>query len=490
MRGVLSGFSTETRWWGHLSSSVRLSKRNVLRAGYGALLAFLVFSAVEAYQIQRSAARQTAEIYYRHRKAEDILYRCRRFFFVGGIHARDFLLNTDPDRAVVFKAEMTQLHSDFQKAITELDDLPALKPFSPVLRKEMQEFWDVLNPIAEWNDRTRTAQGFGFVQREVVPRRNAAGHLLRGLTEASENALKDSEAEFALTRESAVIRLLLILALCLVCGATVAHLSLSYSESLERESAQRFEELSHTKRDLERLSARLLEVQEEERKRISRELHDEIGQTFTALRIEVSHVQSACGSRDPEISKSIERARALADRGLRTVRDISLLLRPPLLDDLGIAPALQWQAEDFICRTKIPCEFSEQGLPDDLPDSHKTCIYRIVQEALRNCETHAAASSVRISIRHAQQRLTVEVEDDGRGFEAISKKDGRVSGLGIMGMCERAAMLGGTLHVRSLPGIGTRVTLSLPLPEAEPASQVGADVVKVSADANYNPVSG
>ena len=151
---------------------------------------------------------------------------------------------------------------------------------------------------------------------------------------------------------------------------------------------------------------------------------------------------------------------------VQTVRNISLLLRPALLDDLGLTPALQWLAEDFEKRSGVVCEFSEEGVDDLLPDSVKTCVYRVAQEALHNCEKHAGASHARVAARQRDGEIRIEIEDNGRGLELDSKgMPGRNAGLGILGMRERAARVGGVLTLDSAPGRGARVSLRIPLAE-------------------------
>jgi signal transduction histidine kinase len=259
-----------------------------------------------------------------------------------------------------------------------------------------------------------------------------------------------------------------MMGVCLVLGAVVARLALRHAARLERESARRLEEVIQAKQDLEHLSARLLEIQEDERRRISRELHDEIGQTLTALRIEISRAQAAWKAGSAAVPERLEEARSLAERTVQTVRDISLLLRPALLDDLGLAAALQYQAEDFGRRSGTPCLFSEEGLGYTLPDAHKTCVYRVVQEALNNCEKHSGATRVRLAVRQEGGELAVELEDNGRGFRPPPEgsSPGK-AGLGILGMRERASMLGGSLELESVPGGGMRLRLRLPLPQPE-----------------------
>src|SRR5262249_25425058 len=156
------------------------------------------------------------------------------------------------------------------------------------------------------------------------------------------------------------------------------------------ETIRQYEEVTHAKREMEQLSARLLEIEEEGRRRLSRELHDEIGQTLAVMQIELSN--ALANPNQPGMRERVARARDLAESTVQTVRNISLLLRPALLDDLGIVPALQWLLEDFQRRSGVSCEFREGGVSDLLPDSVKTCVYRVVQEALHNCEKHAGAS--------------------------------------------------------------------------------------------------
>ena len=145
---------------------------------------------------------------------------------------------------------------------------------------------------------------------------------------------------------------------------------------------------------------------------------------------------------------------------MRNIRSISGLLRPTLLDDLGLVPALQFQLEDFLRRSGIACEFTEDGVEEHLPDPVKTCVYRVVQEALHNCEKHSGASKIRVAVRQFDECLVAKVEDDGRGFSSTAQ---RSSGLGLLGMRERSAAAGGSVIIDSAPGQGTRIALRIPL---------------------------
>ena len=204
-------------------------------------------------------------------------------------------------------------------------------------------------------------------------------------------------------------------------------------------------------------SAHLLTVQEEERKKLSRELHDGVGQIITAMKMELAHIR-VTGEGDDQIR--LQRARSHADEALRTIRNVSVLLRPAVLDDLGLRPALQWLTQEFSRRTSVVCQL-KYAVEDDrtLPETVRMCAYRTVQEALTNCEKHSEAAHVVVEVKSEGGEIQLSISDDGRGFSpAVSQE----SGLGILGMRERAQILGGSLQVTSAEGSGTRVTLTVP----------------------------
>lgn len=452
----------------------RISKRTVLRAGYGAMLILLLASALEAYRIQQRAAAQNQQIYRRYTQQQDALYRVRRILYAGGIYSRDLLLSEAPDRVATYRGQLATLDGEVRASLHLLNLMPPSGDDTTELRRRTEEYVKLLATLAEWPEEKRRRDGIHFIQMELVPRRNTAGEIARDWITLSQSALEESERDFTRNRNTAGTRLFIILGACLLVGCLVMRFSLKYSDNLECESARQFEQVVGAKLELQQLSARLLEIQEEERKRLSRELHDEIGQTLTALRIEISHAHSLLSHNGPAARERLERARDLADRTVRTVRDISLLLRPSLLDDLGLSPALQSLAEDFTRRTNTPCELYEEGVQESLPDVVKTCVYRVVQEALNNVQKHAAARSVRIDVRQTAAELTVKVLDDGRGSEGHGPPG--AGKLGILGMRERASSLGGSLVFQSTPGQGSAIELRLPVEPSGDAAPVFQEV--------------
>jgi signal transduction histidine kinase len=220
----------------------------------------------------------------------------------------------------------------------------------------------------------------------------------------------------------------------------------------------RYEEIVRTQSQLKELSARLVAAQEEERRAISRELHDEVGQSLSALLMEAGTAASLTPPDLDDLKLRLETIKGLAEGSVNLIRNMALLLRPSMLDDLGLVPALRWQAREVSKRTGLKVRMTAEGVPDDLPDEHKTCIFRVVQEALNNCARHAQAHTVRVQVQSKDETIFVSIQDDGIGFDAKLLR-----GLGQVGMEERVAHVGGRFQIDSAPGRGTLLTAELPL---------------------------
>jgi PAS domain S-box-containing protein len=214
---------------------------------------------------------------------------------------------------------------------------------------------------------------------------------------------------------------------------------------------------------LKSLSRRLMEVQETERRNIALELHDEIGQVLTGLKLSLE-----IGARRPveEIRRSLEEARVLVNELMARVRNLSLDLRPAMLDDLGLLPALLWHFEHYTAQTQVRVNFKHSGLEKRRFGSEvETAAYRIVQEALTNIARHAQVSDATVRLSTHQQTLLIEVEDRGKGFDLERVLSaGETSGLA--GMRERSVLLGGTLTIESHPETGTHLTAELSIASA------------------------
>jgi signal transduction histidine kinase len=245
-------------------------------------------------------------------------------------------------------------------------------------------------------------------------------------------------------------------------GLVLAGFTIQRILRLEARAAQQFDQIATAQAELKQLSARLVEAQEDERRSISRELHDEVGQALSGVLVEMANFSKLIRNRDFEgISAKATEVKRLVEDSIGVVRNMALLLRPSMLDDLGLLPALEWQAREVSRRTNIRVSVEADDLPGGLPEEHKTCVYRIVQEALHNCVQHAVAHTVKITVRQQSGQLFLSIQDDGKGFQVE-----RTRGMGLLGIQERVGHLGGRFAVDSAPGKGTELRVSLPLAAA------------------------
>ena len=221
-------------------------------------------------------------------------------------------------------------------------------------------------------------------------------------------------------------------------------------------------ELDSSRRQLRELSAHLESVREEEKARIAREVHDELGQMLTVLKLETSMCELAYAELDPGLRERLNSMKKLIAQLFQLVRDVATALRPPILD-AGISSAIEWQAHRFEARTHIPCLVQ---VPEHLPPlsaAKEVGLFRILQEALTNVMRHAQAQTVELTLSVEGQALCLCISDDGQGFVPES---GRPTSFGLVGMRERVLMLGGTLSLHSEPGEGTTLSVRVPLGQA------------------------
>lgn len=459
----------------------KLGRRAVLRAGYGAVIGVLVLSLVEAYFILSSTSQQHVEIFRHYVDEEETLTTLRRNLWLAGNYVRDFFIQNTPEQAALLAGQLRSMRDEDRK---ELDHLAQISPQSqefPKLRRSLEEFWDVVLPVPGMLH-TTDAEQYAFLQREIVPRRGELYAALVALSSADQQRLQENEKQFSDARTDAAERLLLMIGLSVLLCILVASISIRHSENLEQQAEQHYAAVEQARTELQQLSARLIEVEEDGRRRLARELHDEIGQSLALLQIEVSHAQTALQGSPADLRERLQRARALAETTVQSIRDLSVLLRPALLDDLGLVPALQFQVEHFVRRSEIACEFVEEDVAEHLPDGLKTCVYRVVQEALHNCEKHSGATRVEVSVRQGAKDLVAEVQDNGRGFVVNEKRTlQKTAGFGLLGMRERAALAGGSLTIDSAPEQGTRIVLRIPVPERAEAELAPAPAAQVTA---------
>jgi signal transduction histidine kinase len=443
----------------------RLSHRRIrflLWVGFGGLLLLMGVIGLSAlsflYQIEIRQERIRQAYVERDRTLEKL----RSDIYVSGTYIRDLLLDTDESLAASHRSDFLETRRRITAEIEEYRRLLQREEQEPFqqFNNELNAYWAVLAPALDWNTQERRERGYSFIKEQVLPRRMNMVSLADRIQQVSESELEANSRELAELFSSFRTKLFVILLLTVAIGLGLAGTTLWRVLQLERESEIRFREVARARAELQQLSAEMLSAQENERRRIARELHDEVGQALWALMLGLGNLSSSLSQNNlPDARRQLQMLQELAEKNAAVVRNISLLLRPSMLDDLGLIPALKWLAREVSRTTPLEVDVIANDLSIDLPEEHKTCVYRVVQEALRNSSRHGGARHANVSIEHDEHELRVTIQDDGKGFEPSLEK-----GIGMLGMEERVARLGGLFRVDSERGRGTSISFELPLP--------------------------
>ncbi len=432
-----------------------------LLLGFGALLALIGLSAAALHNRMEQVRADVEAIQRASDESSRALEELRSEIYLFAVLLRDYLLERPQDAAAQQRRTLKELRDSTEVHMRTLQGSALVRdrPGVERLRNAIEEYWQAAEPVFEWTPEQKAAEGPAFLRRQLVPQRQLAFRLASEIESVSlaqsrlrqQGVLQAQDDLKAYLRSGAAAALIL--------GAVVALISVTRTRSLEASAAQHLRLIERGAEDLRRLSSKLSKAQEEERKSISRELHDQVGQLLTALRIELAHIEECRQDAGDGFSKHMADARKLAEDTLRTIRDISMGLRPSVLDELGLGPALKWQAREFTRRSSVPVEIQIDGNLDGLADTHRTCVYRVVQEALTNCARHARASQIRITVHGGATAIALTLEDNGVGFDvqAVSSR-----GLGLLGAEERVRELGGKMEIFSQRSKGTLLRCEIP----------------------------
>jgi signal transduction histidine kinase len=442
----------------------------VLCLGFGGLLTFILAAGAGTLYILKGVRSEEGRIRQGFLERSRALDQIRGQIYLSGTYVRDFLLSPDAPGADAQRARLAGLEREAAAALDAYSRSlePEEREHFRALRSEIEAYWRVLYGTAAWTPEQRSRLRYSFFYNELVPRRTTMLQIADRIAAINERGLNRAEERQELSAEHLRWSLLATFAITLIGGLALAMVTVVYTVRLERELQRRLDENGRSRSELEQLSDKLVRAQESERRTLARELHDEVGQSLSAIFMEA---ENAAAAQDPqEISGRIASIRGLAEKTVNVVRDLALLLRPSMLDDLGLVPALKWQAREMGKRTGQNIIVSADEQADHLPDEHKTCIYRVVQESMNNSARHAGARTVRVVVRNEPDRVLFTIQDDGIGFEP-----GVVRGLGLVGMEERVRRLGGKMQIDSQPGRGTTVAAELPLVDLAPGNGHHAD---------------
>jgi signal transduction histidine kinase len=300
-----------------------------------------------------------------------------------------------------------------------------------------------------------------LLQRRIVPKREVVIRASEEVQALNREAFVQQQDTIAEVYRVMQRRVWQQLGLALVASLGIAVLASLYAGRLESQLRLRRARDAQNTDDLQRLSAKLITAQEEERRSIARELHDEVGQVLTAIKVELAVAQTAIEASGVP-ARVLEDARVITEGALQTVRDLSQLLHPAMLDDLGLVAALDWYVRGFSKRYELRAEFQHDGVHERLAVETEVAAFRIVQEALTNVVKHARATSCRVTLRCRDQRLNLTIEDDGIGFDVTSANTKERRGLGLVGIRERVAQLSGIFRIERGVPAGTKIVVELP----------------------------
>jgi signal transduction histidine kinase len=437
------------------------------------LFAGYVFSGRIADLEQRAAA-----VSGRYMRAQELVSSTRAHVYRASIFVRDALLDPRP-RAGRYRAEVD---TDYREADADLAqyvpvlDTPTERERVGRLRADIGQLRSTMQSVLATDSTQWRADAGELLRTRIMPRRDEAIHVAEELQSLNRTAYVEQQAETALLYRATQRQFWQTLGFAILAGLGVGIFATLYAHRLEHRLREQQEKDARAAVDLQRLSAKLVSAQEEERRIIARELHDEVGQVLTAVKMELAYAQRELTGIDAAVG-ALDEARTITDRALHAVRDLTHLLHPPLLDDLGLPAAVDWYVQSIQRRQQMRIQLTADGMSARLPADIEVACYRIVQEALTNVCRHAQASYCRIGLTRRASSILLSVEDDGVGFSA-ERPAGTGDGLGLIGIRERVAGLGGQLRIESAPGRGTRLTAELPIPTVPDAGIAAAEFVK------------
>src|SRR5262249_11518164 len=262
---------------------------------------------------------------------------------------------------------------------------------------ELENYWSKAGGTLVPGGR-ETELGNSVPRADILSQHAEILKITKEVSAVNDAELKEAEGRIAEISSRFRRRLLMVTTIAMSIGLILATATIIYAGRLEKGLEEKYRESVQAQRELKELSKRLVEAEERERRAISRELHDEVGQSLSAMLLEVENLTQMSGGENG-FRLILQNIKTLAENCVNEVRNMALLLRPSMLDDLGLIAALEWQAREVSRRTGMFVDTVDENVSDSLPDAHRTCVYRIVQEALNNCSKHAHARNVRVVVR-------------------------------------------------------------------------------------------
>lgn len=442
----------------------RWSVRSALALGFCTTLGLWLYTGHAFNTRIETVQREAAIVASRYTAAQELLSTVRSQMLLSSVRVRDALLNPEPHAVSEIREQIASAHRVITLALADYEPVMGSTSENEQITRllaEIERFHATLNQVLSDAATRSPASIREILNSHIVPRREAALAISDEVQALNRRAFIRQQHDIAEIHQNAERDSRRGLGAALVIGLGVLLLTSIYAARLEGRLRAQLKRDVRLSRELHETANKLMSAQEEERRTIARELHDEVGQVLTAIKVELSVAQRSIEQASGSAQMLVE-AQAITDRALQTVRNVTQLLHPAALDDLGLPAAIDASLRALARRCDIRAELHQVGQVGRLPRDVEVAAYRIVQEAITNVAKHAQANICDVHLTRLSDRLLVEVNDDGVGFTANSETVTSDRGLGLVSVRERAARLGGTFDILSVPGQGTRLIVSLP----------------------------
>lgn len=435
--------------------------RAALVVGFGLLVGLWLVAVLDlAYRV-READRQLDVMTEQFIQTEDALQTLRASVLLAAIDWRDAFLDTDTDQITYYRSLLLEHQNECLRLLAELrsgEDEWIARDALNALDQEVEAYWATVIPLVEMAPLRQAVQARRVLNERVIPKRSLVVSIVRQVQQLNRSRFQHQQRETAAVYTRAQSRVAATGGLATLLSVLVGTVVFVHISRLERQVRAELAANAEITADLHRLSVRVVRAQEDERRLIARELHDEVGQALTAVKMQLALVGRAVGDSQ---RRGLDEARSIVDAALQSARNLSRLLHPPMLDDIGLAAAVDWYLRGFSERTGVVTTFEHAGTEQRAAPEIETCLFRVVQEATTNVARHADAASCRVYLQRLPDSIALTIEDDGRGFEP-AHRSGEREGLGLLGIQERVAGFRGLFRLDSGPGRGTRITVELP----------------------------
>jgi signal transduction histidine kinase len=442
----------------------RLSIRTALAIGFCVTLGLWLYTGYSFTQRMNSVRREASEVASRYTRAQELLGTVRAQVLLTSVRVRDALLNPETRSVAEYREQIDASHRVIIMALTDYEPvMGAVSEGDHIgrLQREVQQFHDTSLGVLNDASGRDPASIRDVLNRHIVPRREAALAISEEIQTLNRRAFIQQQADIGEIHRVAEERSRAQLGLALVVGLGTLLMTSVYASRLESRLRDQMTRDAEFSRELQEAAGKVLTAQEEERRTIARELHDEVGQVLTAIKVELDVAQREIAQGGGSAA-TLSEAQTITDGALQTVRNLSQLLHPATLDDLGLPAAIDSALRGLARRQEIRAELHQQGSIGRLPREVELAAYRIVQEALTNVGKHSQATRCAVHLTQLDDRLLIEVEDNGVGFVEDTDRPIVARGLGLISIRERTTRLGGSFNILSTPGQGTRLVVSLP----------------------------